>query len=169
MQTKFETVQSELIWIYAQYMWNFCVMRKWVFFLFLFQKPENRFFNTGEGREQKKLEEVSNFCKVFFSEIDPLSSNANRMQNNCHAMFREVTDEKKAVVQKMQVLFQKEIISSQNSFLHNLFCLSMRPVCAWELFRHPPPCRVASLGEFPATWSHRILGVPFLPCWNSAV
>ena len=75
------------------------------------------------------FEVVSNFCK-FFSEIDPVSSNAHCMQNYCHATFREVSDDKKAVVQKMKVLLQKEIISSQNIFLHNLFCLSMRPVCA---------------------------------------
>ena len=131
------------------------------------------FWIRGKGGSKKKLEVVSNFC-IVFSEIDPVSSNANRMQNYCHATFREVSDEKKAVVQKMQVLLQKEIISSQNIFLHNLFCLSMLPVCAWELWglfsgiRHLA-CRVASLGEFSATWSHRIQGVPFLPCWNSAV
>ena len=52
-----------------------------------------------EGREQKKLEVVSNFCKVF-SEIDPVPSNANHMQNYCHATFREVSDDKKAFMQK---------------------------------------------------------------------
>ena len=95
----------------------------------------------GKGGSKKKLEVVSNFC-IVFSEIDPVSSNANRMQNYCHATFREVPDEKKAVVQKMQVLLQKEIISSQNIFLHDLFCLSMPPICTknYEVFfRHPPP------------------------------
>ena len=51
------------------------------------------------------------------------------MQNNCHAIFREFSDDKKVVVQKIQVPLQKEIISSQNICLHNLFCSSMRPVC----------------------------------------
>ena len=47
-------------------MWSFCVMRKWVFFLFLFQKPENGFLNTGEGREQKKVRGSFQFLYSFF-------------------------------------------------------------------------------------------------------
>ena len=61
------------------------------------------------------FEVVSNFCK-FFSEIDPVSSNAHCMQNYCHATFCEVSDDKKVVVQKLQVLLKKEIVSSLNIF-----------------------------------------------------
>ena len=60
---QFSLIQYEYM---PRNVWSFCVMRKLVFLLFLFQKPENRFLNTGEGREQKKLEVVSNSSKVFF-------------------------------------------------------------------------------------------------------